>query len=125
MTLISFTIQNNFQFKICVIFQIMMDPNNLQFGGLPPPDHAGHHFANMHGMSQQHQHQQQSGPSPPAPSPGGLQQLVDGFAEQQQQVGTTVGTKLLVMGYSNHLNTGLVWYGIFVSCIQMMVLKPD
>ena len=95
----------------------MMDPNNLQFGGLPPPDHAGHHFANMHGMSQQHQHQQQSGPSPPAPSPGGLQQLVDGFAEQQQQV----GPRLLIMEYSNHLNTGQVWYGIFVSCIQMMV----
>ena len=74
----------------------MMDPNNLQFGGLPPHDHAGHHFANMHGMGQQHQHHQQSGPSPPAPSPGGLQQLVDGFAEQQQQVGTKLYSYLSI-----------------------------
>ena len=28
----------------------------------------------------------QGGPSTPAPSPGGLHQLGDGFAEQQQQV---------------------------------------
>ena len=63
----------------------MMDPGNLQFGGLPPPDHHhGHHFPNIHGMG----HGGQGGPSPPAPSPGGLQQqLADGFAEQQQQVG--------------------------------------
>lgn len=60
---------------------MMIDPVNLQFGGgLPPPhEHPGHPFIGMHAIGQQ-----QGGPSPPAPSPGGLPQLGDAFAEQQQ-----------------------------------------
>ena len=67
----------------------MIDPINLQFGGgiPPPPDHPGHPghpFAGIHGIGQQ------GGPSPPAPSPGGLPQLGDGFADQQQVMKSTM-----------------------------------
>ncbi len=31
-----------------------MDPGSLQFGGgMPPPDHPAHHFANLHGLGHQ------------------------------------------------------------------------